>query len=177
MDPFSKERARHTEHMLSCIYSRRTMLWGDEMPSFPSLLLIFSLYQGSLTLEIIYFSSANHDSPSFSLMVSFCAKLLMCSRQLTSASDQCTQSSDSANACCLYWHWPYPSTAGVCWAGICRGLLQQSRLQTDWDMFGGSATVATRGGRRTETVEIYWLKTSWLLAKSENSRYNMNNCF
>lgn len=81
-----KERARHTEHMQSCIYSWHIMLWGDDMPSFPSLLLIFSLYLGSLTLEIIYFSSANHDSPFFSLMVSFCSKLLMCFSHFTSAS-------------------------------------------------------------------------------------------
>lgn len=148
-----KERARHTEHMQSCIYPRHIMLWGDDMPSFPSLLLIFSLYLGSLTLETIYFSSANHDSPFFSLVVSFCTKLLMC----FSLSGQCTRAVRGANPCCLYWHWPYPSAAGGCWAGIFRVLLRRSRLQTDWDMFGGSAMFATRGGEEQKlSVEIYW---------------------
>lgn len=128
------------------------MLWGDDMPSFPSLLLVFSLYQGSLTLEIAYFSSANHDSPFFSLVVSFCTKLSICFSQLSSAH---LTNAHAANPCCLYWHQPYPSTAGVCWAGI---FLQCSRLQTDWDMFGGSAMFATRGGEEQKlSVEIYWL--------------------
>lgn len=146
-----KEKARHTEHMQGCIYSRHIMLWGDDMTSFPSLLHFFSLYLRSLPLEIIYFSSANHDSPFFSLVVSFCTKLLMC----FNLSGQCTRAARGANPCCLYWHWPYPGAAGACWAGI---FLCRSRLQTDWDMFGGSAMFATRGGEEQKlSVEIYWL--------------------
>lgn len=47
------------------------MLQVDDAPSFPSLLLIFSLYRGPPTLEIIYISSAKVDYPFLSVMLCF----------------------------------------------------------------------------------------------------------
>jgi len=57
------------------------MLRADDMPSFPSLLLIFSLYRGPAISEIIYVSSANH---FLSLMLFFCTMPLVYLIQLNS---------------------------------------------------------------------------------------------
>lgn len=54
-----------------------------------------------------------------------------------------------------------PSVRQVCWPGNFQGLLWQSRLRTDSDTFGGSATFATRGGEEQKpSVESYWLGRS-----------------
>lgn len=47
------------------------MLLVDETPSFPSLLLVFSLYLGPLISEMIYMSFANYNYPFLSVMLFF----------------------------------------------------------------------------------------------------------
>lgn len=60
------------------------MLLVDEAPSFPSLLLVFSLCLGPLISEMIYMSSANYNYPFLSVMLFFCT-ILLCFIPLTSA--------------------------------------------------------------------------------------------
>lgn len=146
------------------------------MPSFPSLLLIFSLYRGSLTLEIIYFSSASHDSHCFSLVVSFLSKAFDVFQPVDFASPTNAHKQWRCKSLQPLLALAIAQHSWCCWAGIFRGLLQQSRLQTDWDMFGGSAMFATRGGWKTETLygNLLTLKTAWLLAKSEKSQHNFS---
>lgn len=94
-------------------------------------------------------------SPSWSL---FWAKLLMCFSQLTSASLTNAHKQWRCKSLQPLLALAIAQHSWCCWAGIFRGLLQQSRLQTDWDMFGGSAMFATRGGEKQKlSMEIYWL--------------------
>lgn len=112
-------------------------------------------------------------SPSWSL---FWAKLLMCFSQLTSASLTNAHKQWRCKSLQPLLALAIAQHSWCCWAGIFRGLLQQSRLQTDWDMFGGSAMFATRGGWKTETLygNLLTLKTAWLLAKSVKSQHNFS---
>lgn len=149
-----KERARHTEHMQSCIYSRHIMLWGDDMPSFPSLLLFFLSVSwvpdlGNYLLLLC--------KPWFSFLLArglFLHKAFDVFQPLWpmhTSSERCKSllpllalAIPQYSWCLLGWDFP---SAPV------------EEQVTDWlRHVGGSAMFATRGGEEQKlTVEIYWL--------------------
>lgn len=126
------------------------MLQGDDAPFF-SLLLIFYLYWVSLTSEIVYISSTNHYYPFLSLMLLFCTMFFVYFIQLTSTlSHQHTQMVTVQITVAFIGTNRNPTELVSAGLGFSEGSC--GRLQTNWDMSGGSARFATRWGWRTESV-------------------------
>lgn len=156
------------------------MLRVGDAPSFPSLLLIFSPYRGPPIPEIICISSANHDYPFLSLMFFFCTMLLVYFIQLTSTpSHQCTQTVTVQITAAFIG----PShnliqlvsaglgfSEGSCSRAGCR--LIETCLVVQPGLPQGGVKNRNHLWKFTDSLTI-----SWLLAKSENSQYNRNNCF
>lgn len=148
------------------------MLLVDEAPSFPSLLLVFSLCLGPLISEMIYTSSANYNYPLLSVMLFLCTILLRFIPLTSALSHQRTKLMMVQITAAFVG--TYNNTIqllpavlgfskGSCgWAG-CR--LIETCLVVQPGLPQGGVKNRNQLWKFTDSLKI-----SWLLAKSENSQ-------